>query len=81
MKTKSATGKSRHGKTAPNQIKLSCKVDMNTWRRVGKKAASEEKDVAAYLRGLIMEAVWDVPLSKEDYAIIQQQMDSRNTER
>lgn len=69
--------KTRHGKNAPGQIKLSCKVDLDTWRRVNKRAEQEEKDTAAYLRGLVMEAVWDVPLTSEDYKIIEAQKTKR----
>jgi len=69
--------RSRHGRTAPDQIKLSCKTDFETWRRVNKAAEMQEKDVSEYLRGMITEAVWDIPLTKEDYEIIERQKESR----
>ena len=68
---------SRHGKNAVDQIKLSCKVDFETWRRVNKVAEEDGKETSAYLRGLITEAVWDVPLTVEDYEIIEAQKQSR----
>jgi len=78
MKAKTKTVKrSRHGKNAPDQIKLSCKTDFDTWRRVNKVAESQDKDVSEYLRGIITEAVWKVPLTKEDYAIIEKQKSDR----
>ena len=69
--------RSRHGRTAPDQIKLSCKTDFETWRRVGKAAAMQGKDVSEYLRGMIMEAVWQIPLDKTDYEIIENQKKNR----
>ena len=69
--------RSRHGRTAPDQIKLSCKTDFDTWRRVGKAAEMQGKDVSEYLRGMIMEAVWQIPLDKTDYEIIENQKKNR----
>lgn len=73
MRRKNPEKISRHGKTAPDQIKLSCKTDFETWRRVGKAAEMGDKDVSEYLRGMIMEAVWKIPLDEKDYEIIENQ--------
>ena len=80
MRKKNPDKISRHGKTAPDQIKLSCKTDFETWRRVGKAAEILDKDVSEYLRGMIMEAVWQIPLDETDYEIIENQKKKR-TER
>lgn len=78
MKTKTKPSKkSRHGKNAPDQIKLSCKTDFDTWRRVNKAAESQDKDVSEYLRGMIYDAVWKIPLTDEDYEIIKNQKAKR----
>lgn len=62
---------SRHGKNSPDTIKLSCKTDYETWRRVTKASeSSDADDVASWLRKLITEAVWDIDLTDEDYEII-----------
>ncbi len=68
---------SRHGKNAVDQIKLSCKVDFETWRRVNKAADEDGKETSAFLRGLITEAVWNIPLTKKDYEIIESRKQSR----
>lgn len=68
---------SRHGRNAADQIKLSCKVDFDTWRRVNKKAEENGVDTSKFLRGIITEAVWDVPLTMKDYEIIESQKTSR----
>lgn len=77
MRRKNPEKISRHGKTAPDQIKLSCKTDFETWRRVGKAAEMSDKDVSEYLRGMIMEAVWQIPLDETDYKIIEKRKKMR----
>ena len=37
----------------------------------------QDKDVSEYLRGMIMEAVWQIPLDETDYEIIENQKKNR----
>ena len=62
------TSRTRHGKYRVGTCKLTVTVDNETKVRVHRRAVREGKeDDSAYLRGLITEAVWDEPLTDEDY--------------
>ena len=60
--------KTRHGKYKVGTSKLTVTVENEDKIRVHRKAVNNGfKDDSAYLRSLIHEAVWDEPLTAEDY--------------
>lgn len=60
--------KTRHGKYKVGTCKLTVTVENEDKLRVHRKAVNNGyKDDSAFLRALIHEAVWDEPLTQEDY--------------
>lgn len=60
--------KTRHTRYKVGTCKLTVTVENEDKVRVHRKAVRlEYKDDSAFLRGLIHEAVWDEPLTAEDY--------------
>lgn len=67
--------KTRHARYKVGTCKLTVTVENEDKVRVHRKAVRQQyKDDSAYLRELIHNAVWDEPLTAEDYDTLKQML-------
>ncbi|MBQ1344773.1 MAG: hypothetical protein IIY62_00280 [Kiritimatiellae bacterium] len=66
-------GKTRHARYKVGTCKLTVTVENEDKVKLYRKAVRlEYKDASSYLREMVHEAVWDEPLTPEDYDTLKQ---------